>query len=299
MTTLGSAAVGQFYPDSSASWCCRTIGPMDWYYVIYYMGPSPDTTIAGQTYKLITEHSAQSGNFEYVRRYYVRSAADGKGYTYLPDSMAEYMTGDTAALAGDTLHNVLGWYDIYDGPCGQHGLEYALFDVIVDSTVTYTNNGVTVHRQFVNLPCAFDMNMPQPYFVFWQAGMGTSFGPLLRVGSPLGQNEVLDCANVAGVGQFSANGLPGGPPCCWPVHLEGVPEEVHDTRTIARPNPSNGVFELAPTNAASVEVIDATGHKLFTTRSSRIDLRGYPDGYYLAKVMGKRDVRTIRLVLIK
>lgn len=301
-------ASGQFYPDSNTSWCSTTLGPTNWYSIMYYMGVAPDTSIAGETYKITNEYSGESGAWEYVRSYYVRSGADGKGYAFLLDSMAEYMTGDTTAVSGDTLHNILGWYDGYFGPCGVHWHEFALFDVIVDSVITYSNNGVTVHRQFVTIPCALGMEMPQPYFVFWQAGMGTSFGPLLRVGSPMGQNQVLESSTSAGIAQFvGSTGLPGGTPYCWPVVIAGVPMQEYDKQIITRPNPTPGLITVQFTDPLQAEsyysVYDTMGRLLNQrpwpkgSATEEVDLSRFGSGTYVLKFTSPEGVCTERVVV--
>ncbi len=293
------AASAQFYPDSSATWCLEVLGPPPPFegHIIQQMSASPDTSISGQTYKEIIEFNDLFGTWALVARHYVRSAQDGKGYAFLPDSMAEYLTGDTAALPGDTLHNVLAWYDSYvSGGCPSGGLDYGLFDVVVDSVATLTNDGITVHRQFIHLACATIVLYPDAFF--WQAGMGTSFGPTLRLGDFSGFVEVIDCMNVAGINQYGSNSLPGGPPCCSPLTtcMEALSPK-HGIRVT--PNPSPGLFEFNGADRATIQILDAQGRLLLLAEGPVVDLSAYPPGCYHARVPTRIGMRQVCLLLVK
>lgn len=85
--------VAQFYPDSNAVWCIThyTNPPYD---VQYQMGNDPDTLIMDQVYKRITATSNETGVWENIKSYYVRSDPFGRGFTMLLDEMEECLTGD-------------------------------------------------------------------------------------------------------------------------------------------------------------------------------------------------------------
>lgn len=153
---------GQFYPDSNAVWCGQADnGGPPGFYVQYQMAAMPDTTINGTVYKKVSEFTDETGDWVYVGTYYIRSDSSGRGYAYLPDSMAEYLTGDASALAGDTVPDVL-WRITHEP--GSH----VLVDLVVDSVVTLSNLGVSVTRHY----CPYGV---QPTTSFWQAGMGGEF----------------------------------------------------------------------------------------------------------------------------
>ncbi len=293
---LISTAVGQFYPDGNAGWCLYWTGPPDGFEINRRMRPDPDTVIMGKTYKILEEFTDQSGNWELEREYYVRSTPDGKGYLYLPDSAAEFVVGDTAALAGDTVHQVLCWYDGYQGNCGSHSQEYAFLDAVVDSVVSISNMGVTVRRHFVRLLCADDLD-PEPQRFFWQAGMGTSFGPVLRIGNTLGWWNVPVCATVDGVNQFGPLGLPGGVPCCGPITI-GLEEESNIPIDPVRLLDPAGLYVLLGLVQGPVVVCDLKGATVLTTSSHLIDLTDRPSGVYVAQMNTSAGRQAARLVVV-
>ena len=73
---------------------------------------------------------------------------------FLVDSLAEYLTGDVAAIPGDTVRNVLVQNTIPDCPLWIVDMT----DVVVDSVVSLSNQGVTVIRHFVHTPCYLNSN---------------------------------------------------------------------------------------------------------------------------------------------
>lgn len=258
------------------------------------MGPQPDTLILGQTYKRIDEFNDALGfdTWQFVKHFYVRSDPNGKGYVMLLDSMQEYLVADVSAQAGDTVHDVLT-LDTWG-----FDQNYSTCYVVVDSVRTFTNNGVTVARQFVHAQ-GWAANYPTSYRIFWQAGIGGSFGPILIL-SVVNNFMGLKCLRVQDTyvytGQFDYPGLPGIPCDCPLESPLGLVEHPPAGAVRASPNPSSGLFDLH-TRMRSATVYDATGKRLFETSSSRIDLSAYSPGIYHALVHTAGGVRSVRLMV--
>lgn len=242
------------------------------------MGLAPDTIIHGDVYKKIDEYRA----YEYTRTYFVRSDPSGKGYAWVPDSAAEYVTGDLTAQAGDTVHDVLwSWTN-------ELGIFYSLHNTVVDSVVVLTNAGVTVTRHYV------DNNGSLGSYHFWQAGMGTSYGPMLESTGDAGSCVVGDTAMF---GYFINGLLPGpiGEFICSVPGL-GIGDHIRLQELEVFPNPSTGLFGL-DLRVRSTTVYDATGQLLFQTSNPRIDLSAHPPGLYTAVVTSSAGRQAVRLVV--
>lgn len=303
LALLPAALHAQFYPDANATWCL--VDQYAWVLpdVNMVMDSDPDTTILGQVYQRIREYRGVYGetSFELWDQHYVRSATDGKGYVFLLDSMTEYLTGDTAALVGDTLNNVLVWNDMSD--C--YPFDFALYDAIVDSVLTLTNAGVTVRRHYAHTPCymitpgQFDRHR-----FFWQAGMGTSAGPFIQIRSGLAPID-LQCAMngdtpVFGLesDNFQILGLPGGVPCCWPaIDSDGIVDGIKHPRIAVSPNPSSGFFAFSGPVVRGIEVRDIYGKMVAFVPGSQVDLSEHPAGLYIAMLTGSAGRQTVRLVV--
>lgn len=291
---LEHGANAQCYPASSASWCFRSLDNSDIVNTRMIMGVDPDTVILGQTYQRIGEYDDALGweTWRFVRNYYVRSDSTGKGYIMLLDSMQEYLTADVSANVGDTVENVLtasSW-----GPWQG----YMFRAVIVDSIGTFSNNGVTVLRRFVHA-LQFEPSYPTSHEIFWQQGMGHSYGPFLFL-TVSGNFQELECIREQDIYVYSNEtvypGLPGIP-CNCPLESPLAVEDISRTTGIlARPNPSTGIFILVARMRGAV-LYDALGQRLFATSSSRIDLSGYPPGVYTALVLGEHGSYAVRLVV--
>jgi hypothetical protein len=282
-------ASAQFYPDSNAIWCIThyTLPPYD---VQYQMGNDPDTLIMGQVYKRITAASNGTGQWESTDTYYVRSDPFGRGYMLLLDQMGEYLTGDLTASPGDTVHDVLVW-----------GL--GPMSVVVDSISVLTNDGVTVIRHYTNV----HSNAPERSF--WQAGIGTGFGPVLWQHTLSGPWP--ECVISGGAVQYNryqqignVAGQPGGDPCCEPIAL-GLDGQRWFGRFAIYPNPSAGIFTTEiPISDASVPyrltVLDALGRTVFTTNTNNravvTDLSGR-SGLFLVLVEGGGSRWSTRLII--
>jgi hypothetical protein len=263
---------GQFYPDSSAAWCLRDglWQPND--FVQMVMSNDPDTLIQGQVYKRIEEYRwdnySQGFDWDVYQRHYVRSDTSGKGYVFLVDSLAEYLTGDVAAIPGDTVRNVLVQNTIPDCPLWIVDMT----DVVVDSVVQLTHLGVTVTRHYVHTPCylngngSFNVNR-----FFWQAGMGTTGGPYLQIRSGLSPYSA-GCVSVNGIVQMGGQHswiyayLPGGPDCCGP-DASSVQENDRISSLSLSPNPAQNELRvelgrLGRGIPATLRIFDATGRQV-------------------------------------
>lgn len=283
----------QFYPAATANWCIFEGG--------YPLAPnnSPnrhltlvegaDTLISGHSYQRILEYSFSDYNdppvpWFYTTTYYIRSEPSGMGYLYLPDSAAEYLTGDLSAIAGDTVHDVLVKY--LDVNCAE--AEFQLTDAIVDSIVTRTYGGVTVQRHYVHTPCFSSTNGNFiPDWSFWQAGYGASNGPYLRYSdllAPIGPACVLADGDFVYSVWSEPQGMPGTP-CNCPDLILGIAETGYGMPVHVTPNPSTGQFTLSTSQTAnSVTVYSPTGQQLFQTNGQTMDLSAYPPGLYHAVV---------------
>jgi len=247
----------QFYPNSNAIWCgWDDDGGPPGFDVQFLLGTGPDTLLQGNLYLKVQEFNNSTGNWVRIRDYYVRSDITGVGYMYLLDSAAEYPTGNISALVGDTVHDVLCIFP--------PGATYYPYDFVVDSVVSISNSGVTVTRHFVHFDSPFAV---APNVLFWQAGMGTSFGPLIRLhGRP-------DYCSVDGVVQYNLgiNGLPGGPAWCasFSVGLPDTNSSQNDGLRIYLGSSGSTLFVdrsgLNDQSPARVQLFDATGRLVIDT----------------------------------
>ena len=290
-------AKAQCFPDSSASWCFISADNSESVNTHMVMGPQPDTLILGQTYKRIDEYNDALGfeTWQFVKHFYVRSEPNGKGYVMLLNSMQEYLEADVSALAGDTVRDVL---TVFSWGFDQ---EYWLKSVIVDSVRTFTNNGVSVVRQFVHAH-GWAASYPASHEIFWQAGIGGSYGPILIL-TVAGAFQELQCLRVQDTyvytGQFSYPGLPGIPCDCPLDSPLGLVDHPVAGVLRASPNPSPGLFNIICKAPGTTHVFDAQGHELFNTHGKEVDLSTYPPGIYTA-VMDTPQVRqAVRLVVLR
>ncbi len=260
------------------------------------MGANPDTVILGQTYKRIEEYNDSSGwgNWQLVERFYVRSDNMEKGYVMLLDSMQEYLAIDNSAQAGDTVQTVLimgSW-----GPDPAYGIS----SVAVDSVFTLSNNGVTVTRQIVHPLWYPPMNSQLGEHIFWQAGIGGSYGPILYANAGDGFNEV-NCLRVQGTYVYndSPGGLPGIP-CDCSLSPLGVEDRLALSYSVVSPNPSVGLFTLSGRKVpSSVSVYTYTGQLVWQGSGSNIDLTSQQPGIYTAVVISGCSSQAIRLMVVR
>ena len=292
-----NASMAQCFPDSSASWCFLSAANSEAVHTHMVMGPEPDTVILGQTYQRIEEFNdhLDFDIWQFVKRYYVRSDTTGKGYVMLLDSMQEYLVADVSALTGDTVQDVL--------TATSWGFDqtYWLKPVIVDSVIVFENNGVSVTRQFVHA-IQWEPSYPTSYEIFWQAGMGNSYGPVL-IQAVVDNFEALQCLRVQDTYVYSAlfgyPGLPGIPCDCPLVGPSGV-EDLHTAeRVMASPNPSTGIFQFTGTTPTAIHIFDTQGRTLFTTTRTEVDLSAYSVGCYRAVVVSESGKSSLPLVVLR
>jgi hypothetical protein len=239
------------------------------------MFPYPDTLINGTVYKKIQENNDASGTPEFIRNHFVRSDTSGKGYVYIPDSAAEFLTGDLNAQAGDTVHDVLMSYT------SETEISYWLTDVIIDSVVTISVSGSQKTRWYTN---DYTGTGAIP---FWQEGMGTVSGPVLELTGQWWYCCVNDTV------QFGS-----GPCPSWITEVI-EPRGAVAPLTVLGPNPSSGLFRLSSEQAHDVTVLNAQGLIVLTGRSSIIDLNGHPSGPYTAVVSTSHGVYTLRILVVR
>lgn len=293
LSLLADSGLAQCFPDSSASWCFISAANSEAVNTHMVMGADPDTVILGQTYKRVEEFNNAIGlePWQYVKRYYVRSDSAGKGYVMLLDSMQEYLTADVSAMAGDTVHNVL------TAEFWGFDQTYWLTPVVVDSVRILVNNEVTVTRQYVHAIGFEPLSAASGYGVFWQAGIGGSYGPILIQTIADGFHAV-ECLREQDTCVYSSPlpGLPGIPCDCpleSPLGVGDLPSVGH---VLVSPNPSAGIFTLNARIRSST-VYDATGKRLFEAGGASVDLSAHPPGLYTAVVTSSVGWQTVRLVV--
>ncbi len=305
LTLLGFAwhiqCVGQgsAYPSADAGWCVLDYSsPPNGGWIWLDMTETPDTVIDGTVYQRVQSYK-ESGNqaYPWFWTYYVRSAPDGKGYVYLLDSLAEYMTIDLGALVGDTVFQVLAFDNTQNCPDQVSNSGFLFMDLIVVDIDTITNLGVSVVRH--DLLPAYCTELIGPYF--WQEGLGTSEGIITGVTSGLSEvrlrsGAINDTCFYNGPGNEYA--LLGGPSCCTVIPT-AIAEPGGPTLVQAVPNPSNGVFNIQAPVGSVITVRDARSRVLFTGKEQVIDLSRYPAGCYFATVVSGKSVANLRLVVAR
>lgn len=280
------------YPSSSATWCINCdASPPNGGWQLLLMDSDPDTLINGVIYQRIESHMDPNTQFyPWYWTYYVRSAPDGKGYMYLLDSLAEYMTMDVSAGVGDTVFDVLAWNPVVTCAGNIPGSNLVFLDVVVMGIDTVENLGVSVVRHDLQpLDCVL---LEGPYF--WQAGLGTSQGAMLGITTGFDEVE-LKFAAINDTCYFNAFtnpfGLPGGPSCCtW---VDGIAEQGLGRGAIrAMPNPNNGQctidlpMSLRASDGLVLSVHDITGQLVqrmplvFNAQGVKLDLRARAKGVY-------------------
>jgi len=272
---LGLSVSAQFYPESSAYWRgWDDIGGPPGFNVGLVMPINPDTLIDGVLYKRIRESNDASGSSEFIRDYFVRSDASGRGYVYLPDSAAEFLTGDLNAEAGDTVRDVLV------SLTNSTDIDYFITYAIIDSLVSVSVAGTPTLRVYVN-----GVNGTSQ---FWQEGMGTISGPMLELS---GQWWYCCVSDTLQYGEGTCPSFVLGL-----NDLQGSP----DVELIQGPNPSGGVFFLAAELALeNVLVYNQQGQLIIHTRERLIDLSTHGSGFYTAVVTTAHGSQAVRLMVIQ
>ena len=280
---------GQFYPEASATWCMlNSVSPAG-YDIVAQMGSDPDTLIDGHTYKRILQYDNQFGQWWLNGKFYVRSDPSGRAYAYLLDSLAEYLTADLNAQTGDTIHQVLSFNTHFASSCVSGFVDPVLVTVVVDSIVQVNAGGTMVDRYYLDSPCW--PSTPAPNWYFWQAGMGTSQGPILFISDGFSLVSLM-CSIIANTEVY-----PSGIGCDCPFLPTGLTEQAARRVVNAYPVPTAGAVTFTGAPVLAVEVRDAGGRVLFTTRAKEVDLSSYPPGVYTAVVTTATGRQAVRLVL--
>lgn len=277
------SVTAQFYPEAQACWLSVDDdgGPPS-YDVHYQMGAVPDTLINGTVYQVVEEFRDNV----YTKSCFVRSDPSGKGCAYLPDSAAEFLTGDVGAQTGATVHD-MGWSNTYAS-----GIDYFLVDMIVDTVAELHNVGVQVTRH-----CGEPLSSGN---IIWQSGMGTSFGPMLELtGSPRGC-WVGDTMMLGGFPDWLL-GPTGVEPCPLLSSGNGINDLAEYEGLQAHPNPSAALFRLAELHPWPLTVLDIHGQEVFhlAPYSREIDLTAQPPGVYTALLVNQQERIVQRLVVVR
>ena len=77
--------------------------------------------------------------------------------------------------------------------------------------------------------------------------------------------------------------------------------DVDNQRTSVRvyPNPTSGRVHVEAEGVEHIEVINATGQKIMTTKGNDIDLSGMTPGIYMLKIIGKEGCKVSKVMLIE
>ncbi len=214
----------------------------------------------------------------------------------LLDSMQEYLAIDVNATTGDTVAGVLVGFSTGSDPY------YEIKSVIVDSVLVIENNGINVTRQFVHAIGWSPLAPYIEYYMFWQAGIGNSIGPLLQLGMVYG-NTLPRCLRVQDNYIYSdQSGDPGLPgiPCDCSLSPLGVEDRPALSHSVASPNPSIGLFTLSGSKApSSVSVYTYTGQLVWKGSGTNIDLTSQQPGVYSAVVASGQSSQAIRLMVVR
>jgi hypothetical protein len=314
-----SEAASQFFPTRNAEWCAYSSSDG----LKYWMPPEPDTLVGGLVYQKVLRFTCWSdfqppgscdqltGNgYAYEQTILARSTPDGKGYVRAAMDTVDHLVGDIAAEVGDTVRNVLIFDDLLD--VWQAPTLRPKFDVVVDSIVEVERWGVSVRRHFVHEVTFWNaVNHPPGFFIarnfFWQEGMGTSHGLVLRADTLTMTLYSLRCAMSGDSTVYSwyFGGTstppwgypPGGPACCAPWDV-GVAEHTTEP-SVTTENPSSGLFRLNATTPINVAVFDAQGRLVTSVRGNEIDLTAQPPGVYTAVVRSAGGRAAVRLVVVR
>lgn len=315
----GLQTLGQFFPTRNAEWCAwsSSVG------LKYWMPTEPDTLVGGLVYQKVLRFTCLSdfqppgscdqltGNgYAYEQTILARSTPDGKGYVRAAMDTVDHLVGDIAAEVGDTVRNVLIFDDLLD--VWQTPSLRPKYDVVVDSIVPVERWGVSVRRHFVHEVTFWNaVNQPPGFFIarrfFWQEGMGTTCGLVLRADTLTMTLYSLRCAMsgdstvyswyFGGTSSPPWGYPPGGPACCAPWNV-GVPEYSTEAG-IASENPSTGIFRLNATTPIEVMVLDAQGRLVTSVRGNELDLSAHPPGLYTAVVTTAQGRQAMRLMVVR
>ena len=158
-------------------------------------------------------------------------------------------------------------------------------------------NGVTTTRQIVKPLCCGAVTPELAMEIFWQVGMGASFGPMLDSWAGDGFHQI-QCMRILDTNVYRT-GSTSGIECDCPFELTVNINRVADrTLPAATPNPSTGLFHLAQASA-QITVYNAQGRLLFRQHGDEVDLSAYPPGVYTAVVQTAKGSSALRLVVMR
>ncbi|MCC6541269.1 MAG: hypothetical protein IT225_03505, partial [Flavobacteriales bacterium] len=103
-------------------------------------------------------------------RCFVRNDDQGRGYARLDNMDMEVLIGDINAPVGTIIQDVA----IVDFACDTYWEYGPLTDMIVDSIVDLSENGLQARRLYVTPLCSPGVAAA---LSFWQTDLGTPFGP--------------------------------------------------------------------------------------------------------------------------
>lgn len=289
-------ACAQFFPTEQAAWCLSRNTPEGEDRYTLALVPDQDTVIQGHTYMVIEYTAEWPPTMDlypfsaWNSRCYVRNDDEGRGYLLADGMDAEVLVGDIDAPVGTIIQDIAA----DDGSCGTSWEYGPLTDMIVDSIVDLSENGLQARRLYVTPLCSPGVAAA---LSFWQTDLGTPFGPFLMLNEL--SRPTPECAAVNDTTRFwiFEELQLGGPLCsCYDTGLE-VPVRDEVNSIIVFPNPSRGSFLLHSPNALAVEVHDPLGRLVLRTNERELDLSEQAPGVYTALIQSSTGRQTVRLVV--
>jgi len=235
-------------------------------------------------YQKVQDQSHLFGLFGFPwEEYYVRSSINGKGYTYLPDSTAEFLTMDLTATVGDTIHDIFAINEVFT--CA--GL---FISVVVDSIIPVNVQGIWCDRYYLSSDCfPWNEGFHPPDF-FWQEGLGTSFGPALAITGTFNPAYMV-CAEVNNANVYSATGN-----SCGCIPYTSVPESASAPDISIIPGNIAGAFIIEHPRSLGIEVFSSCGTLVHQNHGLHFDISRQPPGIYIVRLRGKEFVWSQKIV---
>jgi hypothetical protein len=292
-SNLGCA---QFFPTEQAAWCLRRNTPDGTDQYTLALEPTRDTVIQGLTYMVIEYTSIGTPVMDLwpFSRCYVRNDDEGRGYARVDGMDVEMLIGDIDAPVGAIVQDIATG----DTNCDSSWEYGSVTDMIVDSIVDLEENGIQARRVYVQPLCYPNFS---PSTSFWQADMGTPFGPFLMLNGLSMPSPV--CAAVDDTTRFRLfEELQLGGPLCSCYDLELGSGTIHRMTVVDLwPNPSLGLFHLPATQHEPLTVLDIHGREVLhlPPYSREIDLSLQPPGIYTVLQKTGRGRSVQRLVVVR
>lgn len=236
-----------------------------------------DTIIAGITYSQLTDLLTGA---------YYGAIRDDDGHVWHvpPDSTDAYTLYDFTVSQGDTVHDVI-YYETFPATSGGPYLA----DVVVEDVYTDPDWG----GRLVVLTGAHP----------WIEGIGHGQGLLAEHHINVSGYELrLECMSHLDTIRFEyyGQGELDTPGVCLPTTL-GVRDDLPALSLVVTPNPSHGLFLMAPPLSWPLTVLDMQGREVLQLPAygDEIDLNGYPSGVYTAVCQTFEGRRVQRLVVVE